>query len=174
MKRDGRLSRNEALGIEPSRASLARLTLEALALGITVITFGGLVGCAAGGGARTSRPPGLYDGPGFGCPSSISCDNTTLGAYVGIPVTWETFAGCRGGRWSYRSVEISSGALPPGLRIGVDSKGETAIVGVPERAGTWHLQMRFDGVTCAGESYGSQTQTLHITTVGSSAPRQVR
>jgi hypothetical protein len=116
------------------------------------------------------RAPGLYRGPGFGS----STENLTLNAYVGLPVDWTTWANCAGGDWNFSYVEISSGALPPGLRIGNNAKGQTAIVGVPERAGTWHLQVRFNNVTCAGKSYGAQTQVLHITTEGSSAPQRVR
>lgn len=117
---------------------------------------------------RRGQKPGLYGSPYFG-----SSDGN-LFANVGLPVEWTARAPCRGGDWNMSRVEIATGALPPGLRIGSTSQGSTAIIGVPERAGTWHLRIRFVGITCAGNSYNDYTQDLHIKTEGSSVPRPVR
>jgi hypothetical protein len=162
-----------------------RSLLLALGGGIATALVGGIAGCASGsgrsdqdpsdpgGGGRGARQPGLYWGPGFGCPGG-NCYDTTLTAYVGLPVEWTAWASCHPQGWNLSHAEISSGALPPGLYIGNNAQGNAAILGVPERAGTWHLQVRFHGVTCAGGTFNPITQTLHITTEGSSAPQRVR
>lgn len=125
--------------------------------------------------AWSAEAPGLYTmscGRGIGSPDTVHygylCTGT-LSAYVGLPVDWEPQARCVGGGWGLSRAEIATGALPPGLTI----NAKAHIVGIPERAGTWHLQVRFVNVTCAGTSYGDKTQDLHITTEGSSAPKSV-
>src|SRR5262249_17841062 len=83
---------------------------------------------------------------------------------VGLPFEAVVTGRCRGS-WTTQ-VAIASGALPPGLRL----EG-FAIRGVPERAGTWYLQIRFFDTNCLGRPVPDVIQTLKITTEGSSAPR---
>lgn len=122
---------------------------------------------------------------GFGSRGERNLNDTSLQAHVGLPVNWKVWGKCtyyitgRRVEWTGFSssgyAEVASGALPPGLRIGQDDQGAYAIVGVPERAGTWHLQIRFVGATCRdGRWSGDNIQTLHITTEGSSSPRRVQ
>ena len=111
--------------------------------------------------------PGWYGDIGYEC-YDVSYCRGELHAYVGLAVDWSARAHCTGGDWSMERVEIVTGALPPGLSI-----SGIHIVGVPTRAGTWHLQVRFVEIECAGKYYGDETQTLAITTEGSSAPQSV-
>ena len=123
--------------------------------------------------ADEHQGPGLYwwGKVGYECYNSRDCGGMKkLKAYVGLPVDWGAKARCVGGEWDFDWIEIVTGALPPGLRIEPTSYD---IVGVAERAGTWYLRVRFVGVTCAGLHYGDRTQTLAITTEGSSAPQSV-
>ena len=108
-----------------------------------------------------SRPPGLYRFPHFNLP---------INGKVGLPLDIGSVATCEGGNWN-ASIEIVSGALPPGLSLYQD---KLAIRGVPSRAGTWYLRVRWTGITCAGKSYDAMTQDLTIITEGSSAPSSVR
>ena len=124
-----------------------------------------LVGCMGAAPAPPPQSPGLYGGVYYYTRSG------NLTANVGLPVNWMPLARCVGGKWSRRGVTIVSGELPPGLRI--DPAQNSHIVGVPKRAGTWHLRVSFNDVRCAGKDYGDKTQDLHITTRGSSAPRRI-
>lgn len=140
---------------------------------IALVTVLGLLMTACGSGgsqAKKTRQPGLYGRLGYECFNSRYCTGN-LSALVGIPVDWSTKANCVGGPWYRDRVEIVSGALPPGLSI--DPAQNYHIVGVPRRAGTWHLRIRMLNVRCAGKTYGDFTQDLHITTKGSSAPGRV-
>ncbi len=125
-----------------------------------------LAGCVGAAPTAAPRAPGLYGGVHYSYSRSGN-----LQANVGLPVDWSTKADCVGGPWYRDRVEIVSGALPPGLRI---DPANYHIVGVPTRAGTWHLRVRFINVKCAGKIWrNSLTQDLHITTKGSSAPRRI-
>lgn len=124
-----------------------------------------LAGCGMyGSSPPPQQAPGLYRGV------YMETRSGNLNANVGLPVDWSMRARCVGGSWNLSRVAIVTGALPPGLRIDPSSMN---IVGVPTRAGTWHLRLRYTGVTCAGKSYKGNTQDLHITTKGSSAPRRI-
>ena len=139
-------------------------------LAVVLASFA-LVGCGMGAQSQNKpEEPGLYwyGKVGYEC-YSINCSGL-LNANVGLPVDWSPRARCVGGGWNFTRAEIVSGALPPGLRIDPSS---LHIVGVPKRAGTWHLRVRFVNVRCANMTYGSKTQDLHITTKGSSAPRRI-
>jgi len=135
-----------------------------------LVTFLGYGPTARQAHAWKHQGPGLYGAIGYECYYS-PCTGKLSGK-VGLPVKWSASANCTGGGWSMKRVEVATGALPPGLRFG--GKGNTRIVGVPKRAGTWYLRVRFVGVKCAGKSYGDETQDLKITTEGSSAPRSLR
>jgi hypothetical protein len=87
---------------------------------------------------------------------------------VGLPFEERSSARCKAG-WTAKA-RVVSGALPPGLRIGED----LSIVGVPERAGVWYLQVQHYDIQCGGRPVNSVVQTLAIHTVGSSAPRPVQ
>jgi hypothetical protein len=108
-----------------------------------------------------SRPAGLYNVPHFSLP---------INGKVGLPVDVTSLATCEGGGWN-ANLEIVSGALPPGLSLYQEKLG---IRGVPTRAGTWYLRVRWTGISCAGKSYDPVTQDLSIITEGSSAPSSVR
>jgi hypothetical protein len=108
-----------------------------------------------------SRPAGFYGMPQF---------NVPINGKVGLPLDVNSVATCEGGGWNAR-IEIVSGALPPGLTLYQEKLG---IRGVPTRAGTWYLRVRWSGLTCAGKSYDDVTQDLAIVTEGSSAPSSVR
>lgn len=130
-----------------------------------------------------AEEPGLYSGPGYGW--TYSGDDVDdrgrlikgyyyysreLHGFVGLPFEEKPTAKCVGGGWRFTSpVQIETGALPPGLYI--DEAGR--ITGVPERAGTWYLRVRWDGVECAGKTYSGSYQNLKIITSGSSAPRSL-
>ncbi len=111
---------------------------------------------------------GWYGNMGFECYDASYCTGDLQG-YVGLPVEWSPLAHCTGGDWYIDATEIVTGALPPGLYI-----DDGNIVGVPERAGTWHLRVQFVNMNCAGTYYGDHTQDIHITTEGSSAPRSLQ
>ena len=57
----------------------------------------------------------------------------------------------REARWATTGAQVESGALPPGLAI-----EDGAINGVPAKAGTYHAQIAFAGVTCAGKQQPDQ------------------
>ena len=123
--------------------------------------------------ASDHQGPGLYwwGRVGFECYNSQDCGGMKkLKAYVGLPVEWKPKARCVGGGWNFNRVEVATGAFPSGLRI----NSKSHIVGVPKRAGTWYLRVRFVGVTCAKMHYGDKTQDLAITAEGSAAPRSLR
>lgn len=111
--------------------------------------------------------PGWYGDMGYECYDADWCTGELHG-YVGLPVEWKPKAHCVGGGWNFERVEIVTGGLPPGLTF-----EDGNIVGVPARAGTWHLRVKFVGMECAGSYYGDHTQDLHITTEGSSSPGSV-
>jgi hypothetical protein len=107
--------------------------------------------------------PGLYGSPYYAYP---------LSAKVGLPVDWAPGARCIGGGW-HGAAEVVTGALPPGLTL--DNLQTTGhITGVPTRAGTWYLRVRFAELSCADKTYPDSTQDLEIKTEGSSAPQSVR
>ncbi len=108
--------------------------------------------------AGSHQGSGLYwrGKVGFECYSSRSCSDMSLSAYVGLPVNWEAKGRCVGGSWSYEDVTVDTGALPPGLRLFAPDEHlrrpppgfppvYPRIKGVPTRAGTWHLRVRFVG-----------------------------
>ena len=141
----------------------------------TLVIFLGYGPMAPRAQADNHQGSGLYwwGKVGYECYNSRDCGGMKkLKAYVGLPVDWGAKARCVGGGWSIKRVEVATGALPPGLRFG--GKYNTRIVGVPKRAGTWYLRIRFLGVRCAGKYYGDKTQDLAITAQGSSAPRSLR
>ena len=116
--------------------------------------------------------------PSLGC-GDTHCPDVSFHAYVGVPfdsggpLTNEVV--CQS--WNYRDAAVASGALPPGLALIRKGDGHH-IVGTAERAGTWHLTVKFVGITCrtpGGQTFsdGERTQVLHITAEGSSAPRSV-
>ncbi len=112
--------------------------------------------------------PGWYGEIGYDCYDASYCAGN-LKAFVGLPVEWNVKAHCAGGSWYMERTEIATGSLPPGLYINDDDQ----IVGVPERAGNWHLRIRIVGFECGGNYWDELTHDLHITTEGSSAPRSV-
>ena len=133
-----------------------------------LVAFLGIGPMAPEAQAWKHKGPGKYGQMGYECYDVNYCRGN-LSAKVGLPVDWSVRAHCSGGDWNFKRAEIVTGALPPGLRIDKHN-----IVGVPERAGTWYLRVRFVGVNCAGGFYGDQTQNLKIITEGSSAPRRLR
>lgn len=133
-----------------------------VAINLSIIVFG-----FSGGAEAASKRPGLYRWPGYG--NGRNEYESTLKGYVGLPFSKPARARCVGGRWSSEGVRIVTGALPPGLRF-----SHSKIEGVPTRAGTWHLSIKFLNVRCAGKIYHPKPHILHITTEGSSAPRRVR
>ena len=139
---------------------------------VILVAFLGLGPLAPQAQAWKHEGPGLYGGVAYECHQIPCYGIKKLKGFVGLPVKWAAIAYCSGGKWDMRRVEVVTGALPPGLRIG--GKYNARIVGVPKRAGTWYLQVRFVGVKCAGQSYGNITQKLAITTTGSTAPRSLR
>ena len=145
------------------------LNCVAVAIVATVLGYGPMSPQAQ---ASKHQGPGLYGVVGYECYSGSCRGMRKLKAYVGLPVKWGPKAPCRGGGWSMKRVEVATGALPPGLRFG--GKNNNRIVGVPKRAGTWYLRVRFVGIKCAGKYYKDTTQDLQITAEGSSAPRSLR
>ncbi len=160
-----------------------RVFLASLGAGAATVAVVGLGACATRSGSSTgsrrddSDPrdpdsskvgkPGLYSGPNFA---------GVFNARVGLPVDWGSTANCRGpdGRsatWNFDHLEVvqPGGGLPPGLRI-----ENRRIVGIPTRAGTWNLRLRFAGIKCNNSSYNDEIQTMQIITEGSSAPSSVR
>ena len=95
---------------------------------------------------------------------------------VGLPFDEGMRAKCIGSSgetitWYFTSpVRIETGVLPLGLDI--DENGR--ITGVPERAGTWYLQIGWDGVSCAGMNYKGSYLKLKIVTEGSSVPKSLQ
>ncbi len=134
-------------------------------LAIILASFALVVG-GFGGASKAAREPGLYGGVHY----VEWLEDGKIAANVGLPVNWGIYASCVGGNWTFSRAEIVSGVLPPGMRI---DPSNYHIVGVPTRAGTWHLRVKFINVRCAGNYYKDNTQDLHITTKGSSAPRRV-
>ena len=58
----------------------------------------------------------------------------------------------RDARWAITSARVTSGELPPGITI-----EDGALTGTPTKAGDFHAQVAFSGVTCAGKELADQT-----------------
>ena len=63
---------------------------------------------------------------------------------VGLPYHSSLTAHCTAGRWYFKGVRVTTGQLPPGLRI--DHEG--SITGVPEQEGTWHCSIAVTELSC--------------------------
>jgi hypothetical protein len=63
----------------------------------------------------------------------------------------------REARWTITGARVTTGALPAGLTL-----EDGAISGTPEDAGSYHAQITFSGVTCAGKELADQTVDVAI------------
>jgi hypothetical protein len=63
----------------------------------------------------------------------------------------------RDARWAITGARVTSGALPPGVSI-----EDGALTGTPTKAGDYHAQVAFTGVTCAGKDLADQTIDVAI------------
>jgi hypothetical protein len=52
----------------------------------------------------------------------------------------------RDARWAITGARVASGELPPGVSI-----EDGALTGTPAKAGSYHAQVTFTGITCAGK-----------------------
>ncbi|MGH6933532.1 MAG: hypothetical protein ACREEE_13990 [Dongiaceae bacterium] len=100
------------------------------------------------------RPDAQAQTVGWTClPNYNGCEPGTGGlaanATVGLPFERRLVAGCNTGQWTYGSVELQTGRLPPGL----DFDSTFNIVGVPTRGGSFSFQLLFHGLLCPGSEY---------------------
>ncbi|MGH6933533.1 MAG: putative Ig domain-containing protein [Dongiaceae bacterium] len=101
--------------------------------------------------------------PGFGhCTDYGDGHNPTVNATVGLPFELPFLAGCNTGQWTYGSVEIQTGRLPPGLDF---DNSTFNIVGVPTRAGSFSFRILFRGIYCPGGDYFNGDHAANYTIV---------
>lgn len=80
--------------------------------------------------------------------------------FIVKPVATCTYENGRDARWSMTGARLASGELPEGFLI-----EEGTISGTPKAAGTWRIEVKFSGVTCAGKPHDEVIVPVTITAV---------
>ena len=96
-------------------------------------------------------------------PNAFGVTFPDQGARVGKHFQIQPAATChyedgRDARWTTTGARVASGELPPGVAI-----EDGALNGVPTKAGAFHAQIVFAGVTCAGKQLGDQRVEITVT-----------
>ncbi|HTR55709.1 MAG TPA: hypothetical protein VMJ10_33765 [Kofleriaceae bacterium] len=100
---------------------------------------------------------GAADGNGFGV--AFPEQSAHVGKHFQVqPTATCRYEDGRDARWATTGARVESGQLPPGIAI-----EDGALNGVPTRPGTFHAQLVFAGVTCAGKQLGDQHVAVTVT-----------